>query len=93
MSGLWVEGLIRFKSQHLDRCLEELEGAVIGHQRIATPVHRGSEMDCIRSLETGGGSQHSCSLHHLRMKGHHNAVGEEAAEGELADLITGAQWT
>jgi hypothetical protein len=50
-------------------------------------------MDCIRSLETGGGSQHSCSLHHLRMKGHHNAVGEEAAEGELADRITGAQWT
>jgi hypothetical protein len=50
MSGLWVEGLIRFKPQHLDRCLEELEGAVIGHQRIATPVHRGSQMDCIRCL-------------------------------------------
>jgi len=69
------------------RNLKELEGAVIGEQRITAPVHRGSQMDRIRRLQAGGSAQLRGSLHHLRMQRHHAAVGEKAAEGEETDLI------
>ena len=42
VSGRRDAGLIRYETQHLDRCLGELEGAVIGEQRIAAPVHSSS---------------------------------------------------
>jgi hypothetical protein len=50
MSGRRAAGLIRYESQHLDRGLGQLEGAVIGEQCIAAPVHRGSQMDRIGCL-------------------------------------------
>ena len=94
-SGLWAHGLIRFQSQHLDRRLGELEGAVIGEQRITAPVDSRRQMDRIRRLQAGGSAQFRGPLHHLRMQGHHAAIGEKAAVdevfsegvGEQADLI------
>jgi hypothetical protein len=83
--------LIRYESQHLDRGLGQLEGAVIGKQCIAAPVRRSSQMDRIRCLQPGGGQQLRRPLHHLWMQGHHAAVGEEAAERQQADLIGHAQ--
>ena len=92
MSGRGGAGQIRYESQHLDRGLEQLEGAVIGEQCIAVPEHRGSQMDRICYLQPGGGQQLRRPLHHFWMQGHHAAVGEEAAERQQADLIGHAQW-
>ncbi len=63
------------------------------------PLHGGasSPAECgLRAhgpcLESGASPQFRRPLHHLRMQGHHAAVGEEAAERQQADLISRAQW-